>query len=213
MNDRLSELIPQATIKKLQHVLPTDPEDNLPHYDEDIELISQGHINEPTPTITNFDSNCTPFNDQSVHKTTPTISRFDSTLAPQYKTTQPNTQTGINPLSIEILTNNGQVNTNELHALQEQILQPTPNAYFIPHRQQFFHIDTGAIVHATNNKSNFLIFYQHRRSVNIAAGQSAKSEGYGIIMAQLIPSQLPLPLAPVYYCPHTTTGTLSPQCL
>jgi len=68
-------------------------------------------------------------------------------------------------------------------------------------------------VHATNQKSDFLIFYPHRRSINIAAGQSTESEGYGVIMAQIIPNQPPIPLAPVYYCPHATTGTLSPQCL
>ena len=52
-----------------------------------------------------------------------------------------------------------------------------------------------------------------KKSINIAAGQIAQSEGFGVVMVSLLPNQPPLPLAPVYYCPNATTGTVSPQCL
>lgn len=125
----------------------------------------------------------------------------------------PTPNSDVNPLSIDVLTKNGEVNTTELHALQTELIQATPLRYFTPHRQQYFHVDTGANVHATTDKADFLIFYRHKRSINIAAGQIAQSEGYGVVMVQLIPNRPPLPLAPVYYCPRASTGTLSPQCL
>ena len=118
-----------------------------------------------------------------------------------------------NPFTIDVITDNGEVNLVELHTLQDQLLQPTPINYFKPYRHQYFHIDTGANVHATTDKRDFLIYYHHRRSINIAAGQSTQSEGYGVVMVQLSPTHAPIPLAPVYYCPKATTGILSPQCL
>ena len=119
----------------------------------------------------------------------------------------------MNPLNLQILTNNGEVNINELHALQEDLILNTTLIYFQTYRNQYFHIDTGANVHATTKPHDFFIFHEDKRSINIAAGQTAYTEGYGVILLQLIPDHPPLPLAPVYYCPTAKTGTLSPQCL
>ena len=174
----------QATIRKHQHVLPTNSTDK-----EDIEFLSMINMEENTPTINVF---------------------YDS-----YETKtiiQPKTQSSINPLSIDILTNNGEVHIDELHTLQDQLMQPTPLKYFTPYQKQDFHVDTGTNVHATTDKKDFLMFYPPRKIIRIAAGQTAHSEGYDVMMVQLFHAQPPLPLALVYYCLTATTGTLSPQC-
>ena len=136
-----------------------------------------------------------------------TMHRSIQTTAPSHP---PISNIAINPLSIDVLTNNGEVNTTELQALQTELIHATPLQYFTPHRQQYFHVDTGANVHATTDKTDFLIFYPHKRYINIVAGQIAQSEGFGFVMVQLISNKPPLPLAPVYYCPQASTGTLSP---
>ena len=149
--------------------------------------------------------------DINMEENTPVIHNLNkSTTNEDTNTIQSKT---INPLSIDILTNNGEVNTNDLHELQEHLLQPTPLKYFTIHHRQHFHVDTGANVHATTKKSDFLIYYPHKKSINIAAGHMAQSEGFGVVMVLIVPNQPPLPLALVYYCPNATTGTLSPQCL
>lgn len=86
----------QATIQKLQHVLalPTNTNDTTPH--EEIEF-----INENTPII------------RTMSQQTPKI------LQPQY-THAPESYT--NPLSIDILSENGEKNLIELHTLQDQLL-------------------------------------------------------------------------------------------
>ncbi len=180
-----------ATIRKLQHVLPEEDINENTEIDDDIEFIHAIQMDDNTPVI------------RTMHRS---IKTKDSIHPPT-----PNSD--VNPLSIDVLTKNGEVNTTELHALQTELIQATPLRYFTPHRQQYFHVDTGANVHATTDKADFLIFYRHKRSINIAAGQIAQSEGYGVVMVQLIPNRPPLPLAPVYYCPRASTGTLSPQCL
>ena len=182
---------PNATIHKLQHVLPNNSEDNINYEDDDIEFLTPIEMDNNTPVI--------------------------NTLSPQSssntKSTTKTNRNHINPLSVEILNNNAEVNVPELHALQDSLLSHSSIKLFTPHRQQSFHVDTGANVHATTNKKDFLVFYQQQKSINIAAGQVAQSEGYGVVMVQIIPNQPPIPLAPVYFCPNASTGTLSPQCL
>ena len=111
---------------------------------------------------------------------------------------------------MDILTTNGEVNLHELHALQDQLIKPTLIGHFTPYRHQQFHVDTGANVHATTDKRDFLIYYLHKKTINIAAGQKAQSEGFVVVMVQLSHTHSPIPLAPVYYCPTASTGTLSP---
>ena len=191
-NDTPVNSTQQATIQKLQHVLHHTEQDPITNgNDENIEFINSMDIDIHTPVINviNTDTNTT------------------------HHRQQINSDSYINPLSNKILNNNGEVNTHDLHELQDQLLHPTPHEFFTPYRHQNFHVDTSANVHATNNKNDFLIFYPIKKTINIAAGQKTQSAGFGIVMVKLIPNHPPIPLAPVYYCPTATTGTLSPQCL
>ena len=153
-----------------------------------------------------------------MHENTPVIRTIDDATSsktltdPHVTPITKSTNSSTNPLNLQILTNNGEVNINELHALQEDLILNTTLKYFQTYRNQYFHIDTGANVHATTKRNDFFIFHEDKRSINIAAGQTAYTEGYGVILLQLIPDHPPLPLAPVYYCPAAKTGTLSPQC-
>ena len=171
-------------------MLPDNPTNIAQDTDEDIEFLTTLQMDDNTPVIRTMEQASQPM------------------LIPT-ETSHNN----INPFSFEVLTTNGEVNITELKALQTDLIQATSIEFFTQHRKQYFHVDTGANVHATNNKSDFLIFHPQKRSINIAAGQIAQSEGYGVVMVQLIPNQQPIPLAPVYYCPQASTGTLSPQCL
>ncbi len=171
-------------------MLPDNPTNIAQDTDEDIEFLTTLQMDDNTPVIRTMEQASQPM------------------LIPT-ETSHNN----INPFSFEVLTTNGEVNITELKALQTDLIQATSIEFFTQHRKQYFHVDTGANVHATNNKSDFLIFHPQKRSINIAAGQIAQSEGYGVVMVQLIPNQQPIPLAPVYYCRQASTGTLSPQCL
>ena len=194
----------QATIHKLQHVLPplTQP------YDPDDTQHMTTKLCE-----TQQNENIEFLVMQSMEENVPTIHMIQKVINPRTTTTNTTDITPINPLSTHILNPNGEVNLPELHTLQDQLIHPTPLKHFRTYRHQYFHIDTGANVHATTDKRDFLVFYPQRKSINIAAGQTTESEGFGVVMVQLKPDKPPLPFAPVYYCPHATTGTLSPQCL
>ena len=143
----------------------------------------------------------------------PTIHVFNSISSHHKPSSTTSDNRHFNPLPINILTQEGTVNITELHMFQDQLVLPTPTAYFTPHHNQYIRIDSGANVHATTNKSDFLILYHQQKTINIAAGQVTQSKGFGVVMVQLIPNHPPLLLAPVYYCPTVSTGTLSPQCL
>ena len=82
--------------------------------------------------------------------------------------------TVINPLSIHIFIDDGQVNLNEIHALQYQLIQPTRSGCFKTHHHEYFHEDTGTNVHATTKKSDFLVYYEHKKIINIATRQKTQ---------------------------------------
>ena len=176
----------QATIHKLQDVLPSNTEERSLPVNEQIEFLDSIDKENNTPVL------------NIIHQ------------LPREIKPHTHTSNNINPLSIDLLTTHGEVNITELHTLQDQLLQPTPLENFTIHRRLHLHIDSGANVHSTTRKPDFLVYYTHKKSINIAAGQIAQSEGFGIVMVSLLPNQPPLLLAPVYYCPNATTGTLSP---
>ena len=108
----LSNTTNQATIQKLQHVLapPTNTNDTTPHEKNEF-------INENTPII------------RTMSQQTPKILQPRYIHAPESYT---------NPLSINILSQNGEINLTELHTLQDQLLQPIPINYFKPYQRQYF---------------------------------------------------------------------------
>ena len=191
-NDTPTNSTQQATIQKPQHVLH--------HTDQD-------------PTTTENDDNIEFINSMDITINTPVINVIKTDTNTTHHRQQSNSDSYINPLSNKILNDNGEVNTHDLHELQDQLFHPTPHEFFTPYRHQNFHVDTGANVHATNTKNDFLIFYPNKKTINIAAGQQTQSTRFGVVMVTLIPNHPPIPLAPVYYCPTATTGTLSPRCL
>ncbi len=193
MTDDRNDDSHNATIQKLQHVLPPYTTYSVPETDENIEFIESIDMDNNTPVINILIS----------------VTKMKAGIPPSAH----NSIQHINPMSTQILTKNTEVNTNDLYALQDHLLQPTPSNFFTPFCRQYFHVDTCANVHATTNKKDFLVFYHHKKTINIAAGQEAQSEGFGIVLIQLIPNQPPIPFAPVYYCRTAIMGTLSPQCL
>ena len=84
---------------------------------------------------------------------------------------------------------------------------------FKKHRHAIYHIDSGANVHATNNKSDFITFHPIQTHLDLAAGSHTTCQGVGAILLQLSPHQSPILLAPVYYCPQAKVSTLSPSAL
>ena len=49
--------------------------------------------------------------------------------------------------------------------------------------------------------------------MDLAAGNKAHTEGFGVILVQFSPNSPPTPLAPVFYCPQAPHATLSPPAL
>ena len=129
----------QATIHRLQHVLPTNDEEISIPVDEQIEFLDIIDMERNTPVLNIINQ------------------------IPRETKTYINKSNNINPLSIDLLTSNGEVNVTDLHTLQDQLLQPTPLKYFTTHCRQHFHIDTGTNVHATTRKTDFLVYYPHKK--------------------------------------------------
>ncbi len=182
----------QATIRTMrQH--ETQASDETPdNNDEQIEFLNCLEIDENIPTINIISNERSKYNSRS------------TLTSPTYDICQ---------LPTDILNSKGEVNTPTLDNFQSNIINLHSPTHFKVFRKQCFHIDTGANVHATTNKNDFLLFYEHKKFINIAAGQKTESEGYGVLLVDLIPNHPPTVIAPVYYCPQATTGTLSPQCL
>ena len=82
-----------ATIRKLQHVLPAEEFHENAELKDEIEFIQAIQMDDNTPVIR-------------------TMHRSPQTTAPIHP---PTSNTAINPLSIDVLTVNGEINTTELH--------------------------------------------------------------------------------------------------
>ena len=96
---------------------------------------------------------------------------------------------------------------------QDSYLNKYPSHKLHHKRQAIFHIDSGANVHATNLRSDFLIFHPTHRTINLAAGSKTICKGIGAILLQLHPEDKPVILAPVYFCPTAPVSTLSPGAI
>ncbi len=114
-------------------------------------------------------------------------------------------QTMINP--------NGTVMSKYLHYFQHTYLDHYSPDKYTEHRQALYHVDSGANVHATNIKSDFIVFHSTKNTINLAAGTKAVSEGIGAILIRLNKTYSPIVLAPVYYCPTAKVSTLSPGAI
>ena len=119
----------------------------------------------------------------------------------------------IDPFHWPILGPNGQVNIGNVQEIQNNILDTYPNTFFKPYISAIFHVDSGANVHATNDKRDFLIFHPIKTTINLAVGSKACCEGIGTILTKLTPHAPPIILAPVYYCPNGTISTISPSAI
>ena len=89
--------------------MPQNDNDDTSNMDEDIEFIQEIGMHENTPVIRTIDK------PNSSHNTTD----------PAAKPTAKLSNSSINPLNLQILTNNGDVNIHELHTLQEDLIQNT----------------------------------------------------------------------------------------
>lgn len=113
----------QATIHKLQYVLPQTDEETTPTSKEYNEFIQRIDMEENTPTIHIISHKWMP----DEHSVNAKISII-----------------GINPLSVDNLNSNAEVNINNLQVFQEQLIQPIPLEFFNQHCLQCFHVNTGA---------------------------------------------------------------------
>ena len=112
-----------------------------------------------------------------------------------------------------IIDNKGNVLPKYLQYYQTTYLNKYPSTTYTTYRQAIFHIDSGANVHASNDKSDFIIFHPTKNTINLAAGTKAISEGIGAILLQLSLNEKPIIIAPVYYCPTAKVSTLSPGAI
>ena len=111
------------------------------------------------------------------------------------------------------ITNKGNVMPKYLNYYQDTFLDKYPNDKFTPHRQAIFHIDSGANVHATNTRTDFLVFHPIQSVINLAVGSKAICKGFGAMLIQLASTDPPILFAPVYYCPTAKVSTLSPGAI
>lgn len=95
--------------------------------------------------------------------------------------------------------------------MQHSILDIYPDTFFATYRTAIFHVVSGANVHATNNKKDFVIFHPIRSSINLAAGSTALCEGIGDVIIQLSCIMSPILIAPVYFCPTAKISTILPS--
>ena len=112
-----------------------------------------------------------------------------------------------------LIDKQGKVNITDFLAFQENLVTPSLQKCFSPKRYQYFHVDGGANVHATNDKNDFIIYYPHQSTLDLAAGNKTTTFGFGVILVRVSPSLPPIPLAPVFYCPEAPHATLSPPAL
>ena len=119
----------------------------------------------------------------------------------------------LNTLPIDLIDPTGKVNIHDFLALQNHLIMPAVDKCFVTNRYQYFHVDGGANVHATNRKEDFMIYYPHKCTLDLAAGTKTSTECFGLILICLSPDLPPTPLAPVFYCPQASYATLSPPAL
>ena len=81
-----------------------------------------------------------------------------------------------------IIDNKGNVMPKYPQYYQATYLNKYPSKTYTTYRQAIFHIDSGANVHASNDKSDFIIFHPTKYTINLAAGTKAVSEGIGAIL-------------------------------
>ena len=112
-----------------------------------------------------------------------------------------------------IINNTGTVMPKYLTYYQETFLNKYTSNKYKQHRQALYHIDSGANVHATNLRSDFLVFHPTQQTINLAAGSKALCEGFGAILIKLNTKDPPIILAPVFYCPTAKVSTLSPGAI
>ena len=117
------------------------------------------------------------------------------------------------PFTQPIIRSNGTVNIDNISTLQRTIFDAYPTAFYRTFRYATYHLDSGANVHATNNKKDLFVYFPIKSNVQLAVGSTAQCDGIGAILTQLTPSSTPILLAPVYYCPAAKISTLSPSAL
>ena len=199
------------TPDKAYHALP--PPDHRPPSHEPSTSLPDSDTSKPAPTISQLEHGIP----------TPTIEELlDQTLGTP---NEPSIQTmQIKPQDIPTITNKssllhtivnakGTVLPKYLQYYQNMYLnQYSPDKY-IQHRQAIYHIDSGANVHASNTKTDFIIFHSTKRIINLAAGSKTVCEGIGAMLVQLQEHETPIILAPVYYCPTAQVSTFSPGAM
>ena len=65
----------------------------------------------------------------------------------------------INSFAINLIGKSGKVNFRDFLALQNNLITPAAQGCFTPTYYQYFHVDGGTNVHATNQKEDFIINY------------------------------------------------------
>ena len=177
-----------------------------------------------TPTTTDTETDTTSTISQLDHPTQmPTIEELlDQALGsrqePSINTMHINTQdlpimTNKSSLLHTIINNKGDVMPKYLSYYQETFLDKYTEERYTQHRQAIYHIDSGSNVHATNTRSDFIVFHPTKSTINLAVGSKAVCEGFGATLVQLTKTDPPIILAPVYFCPTAKVSTLSPGAI
>ena len=191
-----------AVVNKLAHQITASAihDDQMLSRQADLEFLSPTDPDNFSPHL------------KSLSHTQPIDERHTMTwpIQPSIKSVNLDTLT---PLPTDLIDQQGKVNFKALSTLQTTLITPTSQKYFIPTRNQYFHVDGGANVHATNNKDDFMIYYPYRSTLDLAAGNRTSTIGFGVMLVRVAPNLPPIPLAPVFYCPDAPHTTLSPPAL
>ena len=100
-----------------------------------------------------------------------------------------------------------------MNEFQNTILDTYPLTFFKSCWQAIFHLDSGANIHSSNKKDDFIILYPIKFDIHLAVGSTAQCEGVGAIITCLTSNTTLIIIAPVHYCPQAKASTLSPLAL
>ena len=190
------------TISSLDHAIP----------DKNFEEILNKELGNDTNAVINMMStsnvchNLRHFNNynQIVNKSTKSEAKDMKTTSQLVK---------YEPFHRPVIDDNSKVDVTNIKEMQKTILDNYPNSFFSTYRTAVFHVHSGAKVHTTNDKRDFIVFHPIKTKINLAVGSKAECEGIGAVLTRLNPTAPPVILAPVYYCPHGKISTISPSAL
>ena len=98
------------------------------------------------------------------------------------------------PFLQPIINTDGSVEVQYLTEFQNTILNTYPVTLYTSIRHAIYHLDSGANVHASNSRDDFIIFHPIKTNIQLAVGSKAQCQGIGANSPQhqSVPVLLPI---------------------